>query len=107
MSLIGFRRARLMRLRAALLIGLALLTAAIPHAVAGPTPSAEYQLHAAFLYKLSQSPQWPDRASGQSAAPPVNGPSGDDPSRSHSYALVPGEKLAPRPPSVRSSQPPH
>src|SRR5258708_24484304 len=97
MSLIGFRRARLMRLRAALLIGLALLTAAIPHAVAGPTPSAEYQLKAAFLYKLSQFVEWPDRAFGESAAPLVIGVFADDPFVSYLDDLVREKKIGLRP----------
>jgi hypothetical protein len=101
MSLIGFCRARLRRLRAALLIGLALLIAATPHAVAGPTPSAEYQLKAAFLYKLSQFVEWPDRAFVEPTAPLIIGVLGDDPFGAYLDDLVREEKIGLRPLTVR------
>ena len=96
MSLIGFRRAWL--------LGLALLAGAPSPARAETAPPAEYQLKAAFLYKLSQFVEWPAQAFDGPAAPLVIGVLGDDPFGAYLDDLVRGEKIGLRPLSVRRYQ---
>jgi hypothetical protein len=80
---------------------LAALALASPFARAQPAPTAEYQLKAAFLYKLTQFVEWPAAAFKDSQAPLVVGVLGDDPFGAYLDDLVKGEKIDGRPFVVR------
>ena len=93
MSRIGFRRVWL--------LGLALLACAPSLARAEPATSTEYQLKAAFLFKLSQFVDWPAQAFNGPATPLVIGVVGEDPFGAYLDDLVRGEKIGLRPLNVR------
>jgi hypothetical protein len=91
-----------LRCRVAWLVGLALLGAVAPGASAQTTTSAEYQLKAAFLYKLAQFVQWPARAFRDAQAPLVIGILGEDPFGAYlDESIVRGEKIDEHPLVVR------
>lgn len=70
-------------------------------APAEPTASTEYQLKAAFLYKLPQFVEWPASAFAEAGAPFVVGILGDDPFGAYLDDLVKGEKVGEHPMIVR------
>lgn len=83
--------------RAAWLVGFALLSGVAPKVTAQPAASTEYQLKAAFLYKLAQFVEWPARAFREADAPLVVGVLGEDPFGSYLDELVKGEKVGNHP----------
>ncbi len=90
------------------LLLLALLALALPGARAQPaptpTPTPEYQLKAAFLYKLAQFVEWPAAAFTDPKAPFVLGVLGNDPFGAYLDDLVKGEKIGERALVVRRFQ---
>jgi len=72
--------------------GLCALLLGVP-AVAAPAISAEYQLKAAVLFKLTQFAEWPAHAFAAPDAPLVIGVVGDDPFGPYLDDLVKGEKI--------------
>lgn len=86
---------------AAWLVALALLGGLAPEVRAQPATSSEYQLKAAFLYKLAQFFEWPARAFPAVDAPLVIGVVGEDPFGPFLDDLVKGEKVGNRPLVVR------
>jgi hypothetical protein len=83
------------------LAGLAMLGGVMPRVLAQPAASTEYQLKAAFLYKLAQFVEWPERAFRAADAPLVVGVLGEDPFGTYLDELVKGEKVGERPLIVR------
>jgi hypothetical protein len=73
----------------------------VPCTRAQPAASTEYQLKAAFLYKLAQFVEWPARAFRAPDAPLVVGVLGDDPFGTYLDDLVRGERVGERPLVVR------
>ncbi len=86
---------------AAWIVGLALLGSVAPAAPVQPTPSAEYQLKAVFLFNFAQFVEWPARAFLEPKAPLIIGVLGEDPFGAYLDDLVSGEKVGDRPLLVR------
>jgi len=79
------------------LVGLTLLVSLAQGAPPPPTPSAEYQLKAVFLYNFAQFVEWPARAFLEPTAPLIIGVLGEDPFGPYLDELVNGEKIGDRP----------
>lgn len=86
---------------AAWLVGVLLLRGLAPDMAAQTPTSGEYQLKAAFLYKLAQFVEWPARAFRAADAPLIIGVVGEDPFGPYLDELVKGEKVGNRPLVVR------
>ena len=98
----GCRRSRLaLGWRVAWLVALTVLGGMAPAASAQPATPAEYQVKAAFLFKLTQFVEWPARAFRDGDSPLVIGILGEDPFGAYLDELVKGEKLGSRPLVVR------
>ena len=70
------------------------------------SPSAEYQVKAAFLFNFAQFAEWPARAFPGTRAPLVIGILGEDPFGAYLDELVKGEKVGERPLTVRRCRDP-
>jgi len=68
---------------------------------AAPTPTAEYQVKAAFLFNFAQFVDWPAPAFAAKSAPLVIGVVGPDPFGPYLDGLVQGEKIGEHPIVVR------
>jgi hypothetical protein len=94
----GFRRRR-----AAWGAALMMLVS-LARGAAAPPASTEYQLKAAFLFKLTQFVEWPARAFREADSPLVIGILGEDPFGAYLDELIKGEKIGGRPLAVRRYQ---
>ena len=78
-----------------------ILLGALAFGAPAPTASTEYQLKAAFLFKVAQFVEWPARAFREADSPFVIGVLGEDPFGAYLDELVQGEKMEGRPLVVR------
>ena len=87
--------------RRLLAVLLALTWLAGARAAAPATPTAEYQVKAAFLFNFAQFVEWPAKAFPDEQAPIIVGVLGEDPFGSYLDELVQNEKIGNRPLVVR------
>ncbi len=100
----GERRGSAGRWGGAWLAGLTVLGALAIGAPPPPEASTEYQLKAAFLFKVAQFVAWPSRAFREAESPFVIGVLGDDPFGPYLDELVQGERIEGRPLVVQRYQ---